>query len=153
MPCIASSTHHTLCGVSMHDLHALSCVKHARHGLQAACMAFLLISSNRGAASVSDMAILSAKHRFLGVKLLCLSCTDQLVVFLSKWCHGVFCRMAPLTVCAPSVAHQFLQQAQRLSLMDCSGLQATVSAAHQQVCTCQTLCWTCNSVCRASTRL
>ncbi|KAL3152288.1 hypothetical protein ABBQ32_001359 [Trebouxia sp. C0010 RCD-2024] len=42
-------------------------------------------------------------------------------------------RLSPLTVCAPSVAQQFLQQADRLSLMDCSGLQATVSAAHLQV--------------------
>ena len=44
--------------------------------------------------------------------------------------------MSPLTVCAPSVAQQFLQQAQRLSLMDCAGLQATVSAARLQVCPC-----------------
>lgn len=55
-----------------------------------------------------------------------------------------FCRLSPLTVCAPSVAQQFLQQADRLSLMDCSGLQATVSAAHLQVCTGQSLCQTCH---------
>ncbi|DBB10726.1 hypothetical protein WJX82_002210 [Trebouxia sp. C0006] len=42
-------------------------------------------------------------------------------------------RLSPLTVCAPSVAHQFLQQAQRLSLLDCTSLQTTVASAHMQV--------------------
>ncbi|KAA6429038.1 MAG: hypothetical protein FRX49_01148 [Trebouxia sp. A1-2] len=42
-------------------------------------------------------------------------------------------RLSALTVCAPSVAHQFLQQAQRLSLLDCTSLQTNVAAAHMQV--------------------
>lgn len=49
-------------------------------------------------------------------------------------------RLSPLSMCAPSVAHQFLQQAQRLSLLDCTTLQSTMASAHLQVCCCS--CWT-----------
>lgn len=45
-------------------------------------------------------------------------------------------RLSPLSMCAPSVAHQFLQQAQRLSLLDCTTLQTTMASAHLQVCCC-----------------
>ena len=48
------------------------------------------------------------------------------------------CRLSPLMVCAPSVAQQFLQQAERLKLMDCTGLHTTASAAHLQVSPCHT---------------
>ena len=43
------------------------------------------------------------------------------------------CRLGPLTVCAPSVAQQFLQQAQDLSLMDFTGLGTNSSLLHHQV--------------------
>lgn len=42
-------------------------------------------------------------------------------------------RLSPLKVCAPSVAQQFMQQAQRLSLLDISTLHTAPASVHMQV--------------------
>ena len=64
---------------------------------------------------------------------------------IARWCRHCVpcCRLSPLTVCAPSVAHQFLQQAQRLSLLDCTSLQITVASAHMQVSLLSWSLWLC----------